>query len=47
VPTSSEPTTPVSESPESDWFVDSSSNPKIYLKLLVSNAAAGSIIGKV
>ncbi|KAL4856589.1 hypothetical protein ACK3TF_003042 [Chlorella vulgaris] len=46
VSTSSEPTTPLSESPESDWFVDSSSNPKIYLKLLVSNAAAGSIIGK-
>lgn len=49
------PTTPGSESPlygsldSMHWLeevVASSSNPKIYLKLLVSNAAAGSIIGK-
>lgn len=57
LPTSSEPTTPSSESPLSldstlrEWLTEAlatnASNPKVYTKLLVSNAAAGSIIGKV
>lgn len=57
VPTSSEPTTPSSESPLAldaslrEWLTEAlvanSTNPKVYTKLLVSNAAAGSIIGKV
>ena len=57
VPTSSEPTTPSSESPLSldaglrEWLTEAlvanSTNPKVYTKLLVSNAAAGSVIGKV
>ncbi|PRW61288.1 RNA-binding Nova-2-like isoform X1 isoform B [Chlorella sorokiniana] len=56
LPTSSEPTTPSSESPLSldstlrEWLTEAlatnASNPKVYTKLLVSNAAAGSIIGK-
>ena len=69
VPTSSEPTTPSSESPLSleaglrDWLNDTLlansgavggggggggglHHPKVYAKLLVSNAAAGSVIGK-
>ncbi|KDD74404.1 hypothetical protein H632_c1337p0, partial [Helicosporidium sp. ATCC 50920] len=51
----SEPTTP-SESPQSlesglrDWLTETLSttatNPKVYVKMLVSNAAAGSIIGR-
>lgn len=56
VPTSSEPTTPSSESPLTlnsslrEWLAEAvagSTNPKVYTKLLVSNAAAGSVIGKV
>ena len=57
LPTSSEPTTPSSESPLSldaglrEWLTEAlvanSTNPKVYCKLLVSNAAAGSVIGKV
>jgi hypothetical protein len=58
VPTSSEPTTPSNESPLGgsldgglrEWLTDlvsSSANLKVYTKLLVSNAAAGSVIGKV
>jgi predicted RNA-binding protein YlqC (UPF0109 family) len=57
VPTSSEPTTPSNESPLGgsldgglrEWLTDlvsSSANLKVYTKLLVSNAAAGSVIGK-
>ncbi|PSC70603.1 RNA-binding Nova-1 [Micractinium conductrix] len=56
--TNSEPTTPSTESPLSldaslrEWLTDTlvanstSANPKVYTKLLVSNAAAGSVIGK-
>eukprot|EP00887_Chlorella_sp_A99_P006024 scaffold27.g6024.t1 len=54
-PASSEPTTP-SESPASldsglrGWLTEalssSNTNPKVYAKILVTNAAAGSIIGK-